>query len=266
MAMSLLKVFMTLGAILAVAACNDANLTSGGDISRSEQSLRDNPFGSGQGDQNPDVFGSGQPGSLDGYGQVGQGGFSDEQTVQQSLAENLYTSEGQICAEPTPGLVGKVFRLQPRLSTMPELKNLTNPIGQIRNSVINVPERRWSDGFPGHRDLIEWFGIRFIGMVMIPEAGKYRFKTVSDDGVRLYVNDKLVINDPGIRPTKTRETSFIDLPKGMTMIALDWWQGPRHYLGLQFYWQKQGEPYKFVDASATVSSELCDLVSIGSFQ
>ncbi len=39
------------------------------------------------------------------------------------------------------------------------------------------------------------FSIRWEGRLMVPQDGQYAFYTAADDGVRLYVNDQLVIDD-----------------------------------------------------------------------
>lgn len=54
----------------------------------------------------------------------------------------------------------------------------------------------WGNGAPGVAGIgADNFSVRWQGFVMVPESGNYTFRTRSDDGVRLYVNGNLVINN-----------------------------------------------------------------------
>src|SRR6185436_3228248 len=48
-----------------------------------------------------------------------------------------------------------------------------------------------------HRLRDNGFGFRFSGTIKIPAAGNYTFYTLSDDGSRLYIDDKLVVDNDG---------------------------------------------------------------------
>ncbi|AXY74709.1 hypothetical protein D3H65_12260 [Paraflavitalea soli] len=55
----------------------------------------------------------------------------------------------------------------------------------------NIPvSPPFTNGFPDN-----YFSIRWLGRVKAPATGKYTFITESDDGIRLWVNDSLWIND-----------------------------------------------------------------------
>jgi hypothetical protein len=80
------------------------------------------------------------------------------------------------------GLLGKYFN------------NITlagTPVLQ-RNEAVNF---NWSTGSPGTGVNADNFSVRWNGQVTAPSTGSYRFRTNSDDGVRLYVNGVLVINN-----------------------------------------------------------------------
>jgi PA14 domain len=71
--------------------------------------------------------------------------------------------------------------------------NLTGPTATRTDAAINF---YWAPGAgpaPGiHGDT---FSARWIGQIQAVAGGTYRFQTYSDDGVRLWVNDRLVINN-----------------------------------------------------------------------
>ena len=60
--------------------------------------------------------------------------------------------------------------------------------GIVPQIVMNVPQRKQADKF----------ALQFTGSIAIPKAGKYRFFVASDDGSRLYLDNKLVINNDGL--------------------------------------------------------------------
>ena len=48
------------------------------------------------------------------------------------------------------------------------------------------------------RDTVEYFGFRYEGYISISRDGVYTFYTVSDDGSRLYIGEKLVVDNDGL--------------------------------------------------------------------
>ncbi|MFT5049856.1 MAG: putative heme-binding domain-containing protein [Chlamydiales bacterium] len=58
----------------------------------------------------------------------------------------------------------------------------------------------WAGDFtldlPGVRDLPR-FGLTFRGLIHVPQTGQYTFETVSDDGSRLYVDGRCVVDNDG---------------------------------------------------------------------
>ncbi len=79
------------------------------------------------------------------------------------------------------------------------------------------------------------FGVRFHGLIELPEDGMYRFWTKSDDGSVLLIDDKQVINNDGMHPPTEKEGS-IELRKGRHTIELAFMQGGGGY-ELSVNWQ-----------------------------
>jgi uncharacterized repeat protein (TIGR01451 family) len=59
------------------------------------------------------------------------------------------------------------------------------------------------------------FSIRWIGTVVAPQSGTFAVQTISDDGVRLYVNGQLLINDFNDHPAKS-DVAKVNLTAGTT--------------------------------------------------
>lgn len=69
------------------------------------------------------------------------------------------------------------------------------------------------------------FSVRWTGYVRVTQSGSYRFQTVSDDGVRLYVNGNLVIDRWNDHSATTDTTGDIPLVAGGTYaIVLEYYE------------------------------------------
>lgn len=60
--------------------------------------------------------------------------------------------------------------------------------GIVPEIEMNVPQRKEADQF----------ALRFSGMITIPKTGKYTFSIASDDGSRIYLDDKLLVDNDGL--------------------------------------------------------------------
>jgi hypothetical protein len=71
----------------------------------------------------------------------------------------------------------------------------------------------------GVRQRDDQFGLKFTGFVRIPETGNYVFSTYSDDGSRLYIGDKVVVDNDGCHGGEER-AGQIQLNAGMHPITV----------------------------------------------
>ncbi len=93
-------------------------------------------------------------------------------------------------------------------------------------------------GFSGPAGLTDHFSARWTGFVMIPADGTYEFLVKSDDGARLWINDKLIINNWSTHPEGTDRASAL-LQKGPASIRLDYFDFTRNAV-LQLTWRPDG--------------------------
>jgi mono/diheme cytochrome c family protein len=68
------------------------------------------------------------------------------------------------------------------------------------------------------------YATRFTGNVQIAKTGKYKFYTESDDGSRLYIDGKLVVENGGIHPAQER-SGELDLKAGAHAFVLTYFDG-----------------------------------------
>jgi len=98
----------------------------------------------------------------------------------------------------------------------------------------DIPPRDWQQGFPEVKDRVEWFAIRYHGSFAVQDAGKYRFHLSSDDGAKLYIDGKLVIDNDGQHYVQSRK-GHIELQPGDHEMVLEYYQGPRYFINLQLW-------------------------------
>jgi len=70
------------------------------------------------------------------------------------------------------------------------------------------------------------YGMRFRGVIQIARAGTYTFFTDSDDGSRLWINGKLIVNNGGLH-TRRERSGKIALPAGKHNIRVDYFQSTK---------------------------------------
>jgi PA14 domain len=128
------------------------------------------------------------------------------------------------------GLEGKIYLLKPGADHLPNFKKMT-PVGSIYTTALNIPPRGFTEGFPGVTDRFEWFAIEYTGKFWIENPATYFFGLLSDDGSKLYIDDKQIIDNDGIHPPQT-ELGKAKLSKGVHRIRVSYFQGPREQLAL----------------------------------
>jgi len=146
----------------------------------------------------------------------------------------------------TQGLVGNVYKLAANTAFLPDY-DLMAPVAKVLLGNLDVPNRNFASGFPGVASLDEWFGIRFEGRLIVPDACFCEFELTSDDGAILYINERMVIDNDGLHAVVSK-TGGVFLSKGSHQIRVDYFQGPRYHIALQLAWRSQlGSPYQIIE-------------------
>src|SRR5580700_3296576 len=126
------------------------------------------------------------------------------------------------------GLVYHIKRDSPRL---PDFRKLKPAGAAIYTASLNIPPQSFRAGFPGVTKRFEWFAIDYTARFWIEKPGVYRFGLVSDDGSRMYVDDREIIDNDGIHSAERRAGS-VDLSGGIHQIRVSYFQGPRDEVAL----------------------------------
>jgi PA14 domain len=156
-------------------------------------------------------------------------------------SEKLASSRGDAPAPAYPSapgsLVGSIYLLEPD-----QVKEVVFdgyvPVGRVSTDRLDIANRSFKDGFPGLTDRFEWFGIDYRGQCRFA-AGEHSFRLSSDDGSRLYVDDKLTINNDGIHP-EVSVAAKLKLEAGVHRLRVTYFQGPATFIALQFFVSNPG--------------------------
>lgn len=70
------------------------------------------------------------------------------------------------------------------------------------------------DTMPRGQGRKENFTVRWMGRIKAPETGTYTFRSINDDGIRLYINDSLLINDWNDHAEKENTSVPVNLVAG----------------------------------------------------
>ncbi|MFH1881254.1 MAG: PA14 domain-containing protein [Planctomycetota bacterium] len=82
----------------------------------------------------------------------------------------------------------------------------------------------WGDGSPDPSMNVDGFTVRWTGMIEVPASAAYTFHSQTDDGIRLYVNGELIINN-WTDHANTHDSGDISLKAGQKYeIILEWYE------------------------------------------
>lgn len=132
---------------------------------------------------------------------------------------------------------GDVYIIEKTTNRLPSDFSKLPHITTIFVNEINVPTRVWNNGFPDLPEIYEWFAIEYKVTMRINEDGNYKFRLVSDDGAKLYIDKKLIVDNDGTHQFLPVSGSA-KLAKGEYNFKLQFFQGPRYEAGIQLFVKK----------------------------
>jgi hypothetical protein len=154
----------------------------------------------------------------------------------------LVLMAGCLCAQENPiaafgtsvassaGLQGDLYLVKPDQEDLPNFKRM-RPIGAIYTTSLQIFPRSFEHGFPGITDRFEWFAIDYNGRFWVEHPGVYRFRLLSDDGSKLYINGKLLVDNDGLHAPEAVDGSA-HFSRGVFNIRVSYFQGPRAQVAL----------------------------------
>lgn len=156
-------------------------------------------------------------------------------------------------------LKGTIYYLSDETSEMPADIEKRKPHGVIYTENLDIPLREFTEGFPGITDRYEWFGLLYTGTFETNKTGLYKWRIESDDGSRLWIDGREIINNDGIHALDSMEGE-LKLNKGRHSIKVWYFQGPATEVGLRLFVTRPGEDneriFSLQDFSPNVSSAI----------
>ncbi|MCL4551441.1 MAG: glycoside hydrolase family 3 C-terminal domain-containing protein, partial [Bacteroidetes bacterium] len=163
-------------------------------------------------------------------------------------AKYLFTDE----TLKEPGLAGNYFNNK-ELSGSPALTRVDKQINFW-----------WGGGSPAKEIGEDNFSVRWTGVIKAPATGKFTLSTSSDDGVRLYIDGKLVIND-WTDHALTAASAEVEMTEGKTYkIRLEYYEFGGDAI-IVLGWKLPGEDLMAEAVNAAKSSDVA-LVFAGTSQ
>ena len=140
------------------------------------------------------------------------------------------------------GLKGLVYHLRENSKELPNFGKL-RPVGTIYTASLDIGPRDFKEGFPGVTDRVEWFAIDYTGRFWIEKPGTYLFVLTSDDGSRLFIDDRMIADNDG---THAPQAAFgqVTLAGGIHQIRVSYFQGPRYHVALRLQVAGVDEPLR----------------------
>jgi len=130
-------------------------------------------------------------------------------------------------------LMGEVFAIPETTRMLPKFDTM-KPLGTLYTNKIDIAPRHWTTGFPGIPDRKEWFAVVYTGSFKINKAGQYIFRLLSDDGAKLFIDKKLVVDNDGIHGPGSKLGS-VSLDASKHSFRLEYFQGPKTEIALQLF-------------------------------
>ena len=119
----------------------------------------------------------------------------------------------------------------------PEIEK-TEPIGYVYTQSLNISERDLNEPFPGVPPKKWTFAIIYTGNFEIRDSAEYLFVLKSDDGSRLWIDGKEIINHDGLHQFNLVGAGKVWLSKGFHSIKVWYFQGLATRMGLLLIMKK----------------------------
>lgn len=113
------------------------------------------------------------------------------------------------------------------------------PVGNFTLANLNVGNSLSANGFPSMPSALQnavgltGYALDCSGYLNIKTSGLYNFNMLSDDGVRLVIDNKVIINNPSLHPPTSDVANSIELNKGQRTFNVIYYQGPATQIALQ---------------------------------
>ena len=146
--------------------------------------------------------------------------------------------------DPKPGLIGEYFDIGSAIEDFPNVEGKKPAVRRLDK------ELNWDatgEKFAG-TDLEDHFYVRWTGLLRVPKEGTYTLFTESDDGSRLWIDGKQVVDNGGLHGMEEKNGT-VTLKAGDHEIKVDLFENEGE-VGLKVSWQADGLAKQIIPAGA----------------
>lgn len=143
--------------------------------------------------------------------------------------------------ELKPGLVAEFFNIGKPMEEFPTVAAERKP--DLRRIDRQVAFEHTSATFPG-TEMSDHFYVRWTGKIRIARDGKYTFFTESDDGSRLWIDGKILVDNGGLHAMEEK-SGEIELKAGEHDIRLELFENDGE-VGCKLSWESSNMAKEFL--------------------
>lgn len=130
-------------------------------------------------------------------------------------------------------LRGDLYNLPKGADRLPDFTKLPRK-ATVFTHQLNGPPRNDVLGFEGVTDRNEWFALDYHSKLKVERGGTYGFRLFSDDGSRLLIDGRVVVDNDGVHPPRSAAGST-ELSAGDHTVEIQYFKGPHWVAALQVY-------------------------------
>jgi hypothetical protein len=153
-----------------------------------------------------------------------------------------------------PGLLGEYYSFDHEIQDFPTLASDKKPAVRKIDAELNFDA---TDGKFAGTELEDRFFVRWSGVVRVPADARYTFYTESDDGSRVFIDGKPVVDNGGLHGMEEKGGE-VDLKAGDHEIRVDFFENAGES-GCKLSWEAKGQEKKIIPASALFHQKDKDL-------
>lgn len=150
-----------------------------------------------------------------------------------------------------PGLDVSFYAFSAALSAMPDVEGL-EPVSESVAAVVDQPSTAgaWIWAPPS---LADRFAAVFDGVLAVPVSGRWRLHLMSDDGSKLFLDGRNVLDHDGLHGmTEKEKSAVVPLSRGLHQLRLECFENSGNS-GVRLAWSLDGFPKETVPARFLLS-------------
>ena len=99
-------------------------------------------------------------------------------------------------------------------------------------------------------------GAMIDGMLHLDVAGEYQLAAVANDGIRIYLDGKMIVDDPGVRPSEFTDITAVNVDQpGWYQLHAEYFQR-KGTAALEFYWKRPDQSGEMVVIPASAYAHI----------